>query len=60
MRAPDVVLVAGKFTSPVLPGRILRINVWKMSSTKYIFHVMDRDNGAIVLSDGELGYVDLS
>lgn len=59
LRASDVVLVGGKFTSPVLPGSVLRINVWKKSETMYIFHVMNRDTGAVVLSDGELGYAHL-
>ena len=55
MRASDVVLVGGKFTSPVLRGRTLRINVWKTASMAYVFQVMDRETGFVVLSDGELG-----
>jgi hypothetical protein len=55
VRASDVVLVGGKFTSPVLRGRTLRINVWKTASMAYVFQVMDRETGFVVLSDGELG-----
>lgn len=44
--------VEGRFSSPVLPGHKLKVEMWRVSKDKIVFQVINQDTGKVCLSNG--------